>query len=116
MALDGAVGRLLLEVGETDRRTETAVLIYHDGGFAPLPILMSWSARNGRAVGPGIVEVPLVAAGTYRACRLLGPHEYSSFMAGLLPQSQCDAGYLEPGGELRLVVPHLITAGSADER
>jgi hypothetical protein len=117
VTVDPAVGRLLLDVGDTDGGSATAVLVYHDGGFTPLPILANWSARNGGLVEPeaGIVQVPLLAPGPYRACRLLGPHEYSSFMAGLLPSSRCDAGTLAPGGELRLVVPTGPAAGSGGE-
>jgi hypothetical protein len=113
VTLDTATGRLILDVGDTDARSMMSAFAYHDGGFAPVSILANWSARNGGIVdsGAGVIEVPLMAPGYYRLCRLLGPHEYSSFMSGLLPSERCAAGELMSGGELRLAVP----AGGAAE-
>jgi hypothetical protein len=104
--LNPAVGQLILDLGDASGDLGN-LLIYHDGGFAPVRILASWSARNGGVMHleSARLDVPLMVPGHYSMCRVVGFREYAQFRSGVLPAGQCDEGDLPPGGELRLQAP-----------
>lgn len=96
-------GTLVLEMSEQLFGYEREIAgLFYNGGFMPALSLQEWALRRGgdRWQAPS-AEIPELAPGTYRLCRIprLG---LQSAVLGAIDPAECVDGYLPPGGRLRL--------------
>lgn len=106
--LDQAAGTLIVEKeADLDFLDPGSPMIYilHGSSFVGIAQLMGWAVQSGAPTGEsGQTVVPSLEPGPYQACLVL-PQERPGLDFGILPQSRCVSGSLNPNGELTLKVP-----------
>jgi hypothetical protein len=104
--LDPNGGRLVLD--NVLAPTAQTITLFHEGGYTY--DITSWSRVHGEVVADGVLRVPLLAPGIYRACRFFSIQEWQGGTRGIFPEQRCAEGALAPGGELFLTVPGELPA------
>jgi len=97
-------GELDVDLPPSEGSDRPRAVLYHDGGRVALANLTDWAANNGGTVDADALRIPLLHAGQYRLCRILGRESGDLIRGGTLPGSLCQDGTLPPGGQLRLLL------------